>query len=116
MATFRPLVMGGRPTVVEMPRWLYSDHVVGGASDRLQRAAGPEMLVVSDRSRLVGVLHAGAFADPGTEAAHAALVDELTVWRLSTDDGARSARTGVGGTCNTAHVARHFARRAGVAA
>lgn len=114
MATCKPLYIGDRPVIVSFPYWLYSDAAIGGAFDALKRAAGPLMLTVRDPSLMVGILRADALDDPAVARAQAALVDELTVWRLASHDGRRHAGHGLGRS-DSAKLARHAARLRGAA-
>jgi len=92
MATYRPLTLGADPRVLSLPRWLMYDDAIGRLVRALRKAPGATLW--QDGRTVLLILPETAMAADGVRAAFYALLDEMTVWRLSTADGTRMAFDG----------------------
>jgi hypothetical protein len=87
MATYRPLALGLQPRVLTFAHWLLRDPSVARAARSLRRAPGS--MFWHDGQTAILIVPECVLRLPEVEAAFYALLDELTVWRLATHDGAR---------------------------
>lgn len=110
MVATRAMLVGSRPVILSFPTWLYSDHTIGALLDRLAQVAGPDVVVFRNPVSCIAVAAYDAL-EGEIGAVWARLADEITVWRLATDDGLDPLRGVPGGLSSSAHVAHSLARQ-----
>lgn len=89
MATYRPLRLGIEPRVVTFARWLLRDRAVARSVTVLRSAPGATLWM--DGHTAVLILPDAALGIEAIRGAFYALIDEITVYRLSTHDDTRSS-------------------------